>query len=784
MHRAYRWNDSIQRIAVVGNHLPRRCGIATFTTDLTDALSAVRTGTECIVVAMNDPGRTYDYPPRVRFHITERAASTYRSAADYLNMSEVGVVSLQHEYGVFGGRAGALLLDFVRDLRMPLVTTLHTIVAEPSDAQRVVLDEVVALSERVIVMSANGKELLTRVHGVDPRRIDVIPHGIHEVPRGQTSKSLLGLDQDDVILTFGLLSRDKGIEYVIDALPAILARRPKATYVVVGVTHPHVKESAGEEYRLMLEARAKRLGVAGSIVFHDRFVEQSELLQFLSAADIYVTPYLNRDQITSGTLAYAVGAGKAVVSTPYRYAVELLDGGRGLLVPMKDAGAIAREVLGVLEDEQKRRGLEERAAAFGRTMKWPVVARAYLMSFEQARLSYEKRRGVAFRAKTLARRSAAAALPEVDLTHVAVLTDDTGILQHAAFNVPRRSEGYCLDDNARALLLTTMLEDHALAAAPVRTVRGFASRYLAFVEHAYDQDRGRFRNFLTYARDWVDAPSSEDCHGRALWALGTVVARSRDDGMKMLARRLWHEALAATTSFTSPRAWAYTILGIDEYLSADPDDNGVRRTMTQLAARLVSLHGDAATVDWPWFEDRLTYCNARLPHALLVAGRRLDDDAMVACATKALRWLCGVQQQREGSPRAFAPIGSNGFWVRGRARASFDQQPVEAGATVSACLEAHRRTRDGAWLGRAQQAFDWFLGANELDRPLYDSRTGGCRDGLHADRLNENQGAESTLSFLLALVEMHAAERVGASVPDVSLGEREAFACVTAEVAR
>lgn len=747
---AYR-ASGVRHIAIIGNHLPRRCGIATFTTDLADAVAAERGGAECSVLAMNEPGHRYDYPARVAFEIGEGDIASYRRAADFLNVNSVDVVSLQHEYGIFGGPAGALLLDLLRELRMPIVTTCHTVLGEPNAAQRSVMGELSRLSERMVVMSTSGAELLRTVHDVDARKIDVIPHGIPIVPSAKDSKDKLGLEGNDVILTFGLLSPDKGIEYVIDALPQIVAQRPNTLYVVLGVTHPHVKEREGERYRLMLESRAKRIGVDSHIIFHDRFVSHAELVEFLSAADIYVTPYLQSEQITSGTLAYAVGAGKAVIATPYRYARELLGDGRGVVVPSRDSPAIACAATDILTDSAMRSGLQERAAAYGRQMTWPVVAAAYLESFDRA--AQGSRRRAVFRAKTLARRPVDS--PELDLTHVRLLTDDTGILQHAAFGVPRYADGYCLDDNARALLLTTALGDAGVE--PTRSVRSLAARYLAFVNHAFDGERGRFRNFMDYSRRWLaGSTSDDDCHGRALWALGGVAGRSSDPSARGLARALFHAALPAMQEMTSPRAWAYALLGIHEYLRAFQGESGVEAMMIRLSGRLHGLLRATSTPEWPWFEDRLTYGNARLAQGLLVAGERAHDDVAVAAALRALSWLC-AQQTADG---VFAPIGSNGFYLRGGVRAGFDQQPVEASATISACLEAHRITGDAAWSARAQQAFRWFLGWNQLELPLYDPVSGGCRDGLHADRLNENMGAESTLSFLLSHLEMRAAERI------------------------
>jgi glycosyltransferase involved in cell wall biosynthesis len=375
---------TVRRIAILGNHLPRQCGIATFTTDLSSAVVAEVSNADCFVVAMNDTGKRYAYPPRVRFEVTEGDVASYRVAADYLNANKIDVVSVQHEYGIFGGKAGNYLLTLLRRLRMPIVTTVHTILGEPDSMQRRAMNEIARLSRRLVVMSAHGAVLLHNVHGVPEEKIDIIPHGIPSVPFASGTKKELGIEGKAVIFTFGLLSPDKGIEHVIDALPAILARHPDTVYVVLGATHPHIKERYGESYRESLERRAQELGVASSMIFHNRFVSRGELVKFLSAADIYVTPYLKPEQSTSGTLAYAVGSGKAVISTPYLYARELLADGRGILVPWRDSHTIAREVVDLLSDDAKRLALCARAAAHGRSMVWPAVARRYLQSFDRA----------------------------------------------------------------------------------------------------------------------------------------------------------------------------------------------------------------------------------------------------------------------------------------------------------------------------------------------------------------------------------------------------------------
>jgi glycosyltransferase involved in cell wall biosynthesis len=704
-------------------------------------------------------GRRHAYPDRVRFEISEGEIASYRRAADFLNVNSVDLLCLQHEYGIFGGKAGGHILALLRELRMPIVTTLHTILAEPNPAQRLVMDELVQLSARFVVMSQHGAALLRDVHQVKDSKIDLIPHGIHSIPFDGRSKDLLGVEGQSVILTFGLLSPDKGIEYVIDALPAILARFPNTVYIVLGATHPHVKERSGETYRLMLENRAKRLGVETQVLFRNRFVSTVELREFLSAADIYVTPYLKAEQITSGTLAYAVGSGKAVISTPYWYAEELLADGRGILVPWRDPSAIARNVIDLLANDNERLALRRRAASYGTEMAWPRVARQYVLSFEQAFQGHSERLRSSFQERSPTSRPAE--LPELKLNHLRIMSDSAGLIQHADYNVPCYNEGYSLDDNARALLLMALIEDSGSQEAT--EVKTLASRYLAFVSYAFNPRLGRFRNMMSYARIWLEDCGSEDSHGRALWALGAVVGRSFDPGRQSLGGHLFHAAMPATARFTSPRAWAFTLLGIDEYLRAFRGDSSVQQMQATLAEQLLALYRSVSEPGWNWFESSVTYSNARLPQALISAGRYMKNDEMLSVGLESLKWLLHVQTSEDGH---FEPVGSNGFWRRGEAKALFDQQPVEASGIVSACIEARRATGDKTWLKDARRAFSWFLGENHLQRALYDDATGGCHDGLHEDRVNRNQGAESTLAFLLALTEMRTIDRPLFEVPE------------------
>ncbi len=745
-------HSAINRIAFIGNYLPRQCGIATFTTDLCEAIAAAYSDTTCIALPVNDLEAGYAYPARVRFELTEKDIGSYRRAADFLNINNLDLVCLQHEYGIFGGRAGSHILALLRELRMPIVTTLHTILRDPDPDQRRVLEEVAALSDRLVVMSERSAEFLQEVYRVLPEKIDRIPHGIPDVPFVDPSfhKDLFGVEGKIVLLSFGLLSANKGLENVIAALPTIVARYPNVVYIILGATHPHVKRLEGETYRLSLQWLAQEKGVEGHVIFYNRFVSLEELVEFIGAADIYVTPYLNPAQIVSGTLAYTVGAGKAVISTPYWYAEEMLAEERGALVPFRDPAALAEHVIDLLDNEAKRHAMRKRAYLFGREMIWPQVARRYLESFERARSERRHFIPPGFTVKALDQRPGD--LPPLKLDHLRHMTDETGMLQHAIFTVPNYREGYTTDDNARALMVSALLEELGRGEA-----LELASRYLAFVWYAFNAETGRFRNFMNYQRHWLEESGSDDSHGRALWALGAVLGRSNTPAFQSMAGWLFQRALPAILDTTSPRAWAFALIGIHEYLRRFAGDRVAGQVREELAGRLLALYQSHRSDEWRWYEDGLTYCNAALPHALLMCGQWIPNNAMTEAGLESLSWLADLQRAHAHGDH-FVPIGSGGFYQRGGERARFDQQPVEAQAMVSACLEAHRITGDKRWRKEARRAFEWFLGRNDLNLPIYDPTTGGCRDGLHPDRPNENQGAESTLAFLHALLELHLAE--------------------------
>jgi len=745
-------NGTIKRIAFVGNYLPRQCGIATFTTDLCEAFAAEYSETSCIALPVNDCEAGYAYPPRVRFELAEKDIRSYRRAADFLNINNIDLVCLQHEYGIFGGRAGSHILALLKELRMPIVTTLHTILDNPNPDQLKVLKEIAAVSDRLVVMSKRGVRFLREIYSVSNDKIDLIPHGIHDVPFVDPSfhKDLFGVEGKIVLLSFGLLSANKGIESVINALPAILAEHPNVVYIILGATHPHVLLNEGETYRLSLQWLAQEKGVEGQVIFYNRFVGLEELIEFISAADIYITPYLNVAQITSGTLAYTLGAGKAVISTPYWYAEEILAEERGVLTPFNDPVALAANVNDLLDNEAKRHAMRKRAYMYGRSMIWPQVAERYMESFERARAERRNFSAPGFTAKALDKSSGE--LPPLKLDHLRHMTDETGMLQHAVFTIPNYTEGYTTDDNARALMVSALLEETGNGVA-----FDLSSRYLAFVWYAFNIDTGRFRNFMDYQRNWLENGVSEDSHGRTLWSLGTILGRSTSHALHSMAGWMFEQALPAILNTTSPRAWAFALIGIHEYLRCFSGDRKANQVREELAGRLFAMYQNNRTDEWRWFEDSLTYCNAALSHALIMSGKWIPNKGMMEAGFESLSWLADLQRADYDGGH-FVPIGSNGFYKMKGERARFDQQPVEAQAMISACLEAYKISGDKLWYKEARRAFDWFLGRNDLNIPIYDPTTGGCRDGLHPDRANENQGAESTLAFLQALMELRLAE--------------------------
>ncbi len=738
--------SSPRRYAFVGNSLPRRCGIATFTTDLEQAVSARVGNSDNAIVAMTDGDRDYAYPSVVRRQVHDDKLEEYGRAAEFLNAERFDSVCLQHEFGIFGGEAGSHIMAMLSRLTMPVVTTLHTVLAEPSVVQRRVLREIVEISTTVVVMAEKGRELLEGHYGVPAEKIEVIPHGIPDCAfvDPQAAKARRGFDHRSVILTFGLLSPNKGIEVMIDAMPAILERRPDAVYVVLGATHPNLVRAEGEAYRERLQARARALGIEGHVVFLDQFVDQATLIDFISTCDVYVTPYLKEAQMTSGTLAYSFGMGRAVVSTPYWHARELLADGRGVLVPFGDAAAIGTEIAALLTDDARRNAMRERAYAYSRSMTWERTADRYLAAFEKAPRGH--------RLKLIAARNEVAGVPEtpppaMQLGHFLAMCDDTGLFQHAVHSVPDRSHGYCVDDNARALLVACVLN----TSGEQRLPEPLTARLAAFVQHAWNDDTGRFRNFMSFERRWLEDVGSEDSHGRTLWALGECTRGDASPSRRRWAAALFAKAVWVAETFHSPRAWAFTLLGLEAYRLVAAEDSRVVELQHRLAGKLVTLLSGVESKDWVWFEEELAYDNARLSQALIVTGLSTGTPAYVAAGVRSLRWLMGLQTTETG---IFRPVGSQSFGDKRATPHAFDQQPLEAAATISACLAAWRAEGDPKWKVDAMRAFAWFTGSNDLSCSLVDLETGGCCDGLHPGRANENRGGESVVSYLLGLAEI------------------------------
>jgi glycosyltransferase involved in cell wall biosynthesis len=705
------------------------------------------------VVAMTDSGCTYDYPPEVRFQINDQKVDDYVQAAEFLNASRFDVVSLQHEYGIFGGPAGGNITELLSRLKMPIVTTLHTILAEPTPIQRAVMQRIINASAKIVVMSEKGQQFLRCVHDVPASKIQVIPHGIPDLPfRGtRHAKAKLGFAGKTVILTFGLLSPNKGIEIMLDAMPGIIKACPDAVYVILGATHPHLIRDEGEAYRDGLTARVRELGIQDHVVFVNQFVEQATLLDFISMCDIYTTPYLNEAQMTSGTLAYSFGLGKAVVSTPYWHAEELLADGRGILVPLGDSKAIGAEIAGLLTNDDRRYAMRKRAYATSRSMTWPQTANGYMAIFETVCARPTIPHSIVPIASEIRRQT----IPTIQIDHFLSLCDSTGILQHAVYSVPDRAHGYCVDDNARALLLASALASSGESHLPPMAIASFA----AFIQHAWNPESRRFRNFMSYERRWLEKAGSEDSHARTLWALAECTLNDADLSRRRWAAGLFKTALPSVEEFSSPRAWSFTLLALNAYAKLHGNDEFAERMRKHLSDKLMLRFSETQTPDWLWFEDMLAYDNARLPQALIQTGLATRTQSYIDVGLRSLRWLMSVQT----SPtECFRPVGTGSFGHARRKPEIFDQQPVEASATISACLEASRVDNSPEWPKGATRAFGWFLGENDLNISLIDPSIGSCLDGLHPDRANENKGAESVLSYLLGLVDIRHMKRSAA----------------------
>lgn len=730
-------------IVMVGTYPPRRCGIATFTYDLTHAVAASVGLDRCRVVAINNSPLGCNYSQEVSFEIQKDRIQDYQRAAEYINFSAASLVCLQHEFGIFGGSAGSYLSSLIDHVKKPLITTLHTVIKEPLPDYRKAMDDVLSRSQMVVVMSNTAATILQEVYGMARERIAVIPHGVPDVHFVDPNfyKDQIGVEGRLVILTFGLINPNKGIEVMLEALPPVVERHPNVVYVVLGATHPEVARIQGERYRLALERKARDLGLQSNVVFHNRFVDIVELCEYICASDIYVTPYLSQEQIVSGTLAYAVGAGKAVISTPYWYAQEILGDGRGVLVGFNQVGELTDALLRLIENPVDRHRMRKRAYEFGRQMIWKEVGCRYADLFRGiARSSVAVQMRSAFKQSMLPQ----ATLPAIKLDHLQLLSDEVGIIQHAAYGVPDRSHGYSADDVARALVAVLHLQQQE---GRLDGLERLARTYLSFLNYAQTSD-GHFHNFMSYDRKFLDERGSEDTLGRVVWGLGAAVSLGSSEGVKALAQNMIEKAESHLWSLQAPRAIAYAICGLHAVLQRYPGASWCRRLVRKYAEYLLGLYENSHKQDWEWFEPILTYGNAKLSESLLLAYEVTGEERLLQVGRSTLEFL--TQCQYNG--QFFDLVGNDGWYPYGGQKASFGQQPIDAGYLVQAYVTAHRLTSQQRYLDLAQLAFEWFLGRNRCGASLYDFRTGACADGLDVQGVSQNQGAESTICYLLALL--------------------------------
>lgn len=745
------------KVAFISTYPPRKCGIATFTSDLFNSIKQIYGNGDYSqkqdalqVIALNNVADGYSYNKEVSFGIRERYREDYRRVADYINLSPIDVVCLQHEFGIFGGgEEGSYILYLLGKLKKPVVTTLHTIMENPLPSYKKTLQKVCSYSTKVVVLADKAVQILQDVYGVPEQKIEMIHHGVHDVPFLDPFyyKEQFKAEGRPVILTFGLLHSNKGLEYVIEALPEVVKKFPDVIFLILGATHPEIKKKFGEQYRHSLQKMVSDNKLSRNVVFHNHFVSLEQLIQFLVAADIYITPYLGREQISSGTLAYALSSGKAIISTPYHYAQDLLGDDRGILVPFKDSKAIAEKLILLLEDDNLRNRLRKNAYQYGRQMIWREVANAYVRSFEQALYDYGNL--MVTDPTETSYLSEPIVPPEVNLKQLQMLTDDTGLFHHAVYTIPDRSYGYSTDDNARALTVAVMnwnlFRDEAILP--------LLHNYLSFLNNALDPETGIIRSHLSFNREWSEGNTSEETHGRAIWALGHAVAHPPTDAILGFSVRLFKQAIEATLKFKSPRAWAFTIIGALKYLERFNGETQVHKVVIKFSRRLHNLFTKKATEEWPWYEDILTYDNPRLAEALIAAGHYLEKQEMIDCGLRTLEWLITIQTDSVGGHPSF--VGDHEWYVRGKEKSRFDQKPLETTAMISACHQAYLATGDSVWRERMEWAFNWYFGNNDVRQPLYDFSTGGCFDGLQPAGVNQNQGGESVVSFLLSLHRMH-----------------------------
>jgi glycosyltransferase involved in cell wall biosynthesis len=748
----------------IGTYVPKECGIATFTYDLLNSVSGEYNDVHCEVIALNDPSETYDYPEEVVFQIEKDKIEDYYRAADYINQSDTDIVCLQHEFGLFWGNAGDYIFALLSGINKPVITTMHTVIREPEPEYRVSTEKLIKYSDKLVVMSQTAVDMLKDVYKAPDEKIEVIFHGVPDRPFNNCEKyrKLLNLKGSPLVLTFGLLSQNKGIESMLDALPEVVSQYPDLVYLILGATHPTIKKNFGEAYRQYLINKVSELGLENNVVFHDKFVEKEELCNYILASDIYASPYLSREQIVSGALTYAIGMGKAIVSTPYWYAQEMLSDNRGLLVDFGDTDGFKKSLLHLIENPEECNNMRKKAYAFGRKMTWKNVGKEYNVVFSKALKKYDTYPKLQNRFNFLP-----SELPEVKLDYLKLLTDDVGIIQHTNLGVPARHHGYSTDDVGRALVALTQLID---SQGKAEELWKLITSYMSFLEHAHT-DTGHFHNFMNYRREFLDEKGSEDTLGRAIYGLGHVVSCPYlSKNIRTLAHTLISKSRSEMENLSYPRAKAYTMCGLYEVLRTGIDadefepifvsrrdavkavDSLVNRdTLESIfvnhADSLVELYEANYKEDWKWFEPTVTYSNAKLSESLLLAYNYTKDRTYRKIGLATLEFLTETQWKGD----FFDLVGNHGWYSYGGHKPIFDQQPIEAGYLTQAYVSAYEIVRDKRYLELARYSFEYFLGRNRLKNIMYDYLTGGVCDGLNVDGMNCNQGAESVICFLMAL---------------------------------
>jgi glycosyltransferase involved in cell wall biosynthesis len=726
------------KIALIGTYPPRGCGIGTFTQNLVSAMTIDQgiNKENIIVIAMDDQEGPYAYPAEVQLTIRQEQQPDYINAARFINLGGSDVCILQHEFGIFGGQNGVFILPLLHRLEIPLVVTLHTVLQAPSYNEKAILTEICRMAAKIVVMTKKAIEFLTEIYNIPVSKIALISHGVPAFTFSHAlAKKEFKFEGRNVLLTFGLLSRNKGIETVIRAMPGVIAKHPETIYMILGKTHPTVLRSSGEEYRISLLRLVKGVGLEKHVLFLNDFINEKELFHYLRATDIYITPYLNKAQITSGTLSYAVGAGAAVLSTPYWHAEELLAEGRGMLFDFNDHESLTAILLDLFDHPGKLQELRDNAYAYGKDTTWPKAGIKYHSIVKKVIKSRSEQPS---RKETILD---PLILPPFLLDHVKRMTDDTGIIQHAKFGIPNLKEGYCLDDNARALLMVLMAHKQmkhplALDLLPI---------YLSYIHYMQNED-GTFRNFLSFRRDFLDEQGSEDSFGRTIWALGYLLGNAPNDAYFQSGKEIFFAAVPNFEKLRSIRSIANAIIGICYYLNSSPNDEEMTERLRSLTGKLVSQYKDHRSENWHWFEELLAYDNAMLPLSLLHAAGILNDESVAATAMESLVFLSGITM-KDG---CFSPVGNQGWHVKDCSPSMFAQQPLDALAMVLMFHQAFHLTKDKSWLNKLYTSFMWFLGDNDLRMCLYDFETKGCCDGLESYGVNRNQGAESTLSYLIS----------------------------------